>query len=121
MSSNIRILIKIYYICPIVYLIRYVISRINYITSGFILIILLYFKFSLRDRLQLKLLSRSEILDGRSFRSIISPYYFSSTLFILLPADIFSNKLAHNVPSNILRKSSSLFFCFILNCFTNSF
>ena len=44
MNSNIRILIKIYYICSIFYFIRQIISRINSIESRFILIIRLYFK-----------------------------------------------------------------------------
>ena len=44
MSSNIRILMKIYYICSIFYFIRQIISRINSIESRFILVIRLYFK-----------------------------------------------------------------------------
>ena len=41
MSSNIRILIKIYYICPILYF-RQIISRINTIKSWFIFIFLYF-------------------------------------------------------------------------------
>ena len=41
---------KIYYICPILHFIRYIISKINSIESSFILIILLYFKISWRIR-----------------------------------------------------------------------
>ena len=43
MCTNICIFIKIYYIRPIFYSFREVISRINLIKSRFILIILLYF------------------------------------------------------------------------------
>ena len=46
MSSNIRIRIKIYYICPVLYFIWYIICRINIIKPRFILIILLYFQIS---------------------------------------------------------------------------
>ena len=46
MSFNTRMLIKIYYIWPILYLIWYIIYRTNTSKSRFILIIVLYFKFS---------------------------------------------------------------------------
>ena len=44
MCAYMYIFIKVYYVCPILYFFRQIVSRINTIKSWLILIILLYFK-----------------------------------------------------------------------------
>ena len=87
LSSNIRVLIKIYNICPILYVLQ-IISWINTIKSRFILIIFLYLKIW--------------YMYINLFTDSIYSFTFSA-LFTPWPIKIFSNKLLTNVPKKILR------------------
>ena len=78
-------LIKIYYTCPILYF-RQIISWINTIKFRFVLVIILYFNFSLRMR--------------RYQKSLPALIVSSPALIMSLPVNRFPNKLA---PNSILR------------------
>ena len=105
MSSNIRILIKINYICSVFYFIRQFISTTNSIESRFISIIRLYFKVC-------QWVWSQKFLDPQPALIVLS-----SALITPLPASIFPDKLAPSVPSNILRKPT---FCSLTSIFTVS-
>ena len=88
MSPYWFILIKIYYIFPILYF-KWIISWIKTIKFRFILIIRSYFKICQRTR-----------RNKKSWPVLI---VISSALIVPLPADRFPNKLAPKVPNNILK------------------
>ena len=98
MSSNIRILIKIYYISSIFNFIRQIISRINPIKSRFILIIHLYFKACCWMGWNQKYFLSQDFLDP--YLTLAVP---STAITTPLPANIFPKRLAPNVPNSILR------------------
>ena len=81
MSSNIGVLIKIYYIRPILFF-RQNISRINNIKSRLILIIFSYFK--IKDEAALKIHFRRTTTITSSYNSLIGSIYpttFSCSIY----------------------------------------
>ena len=82
------ILIKIYNIFPILYF-RYIISWINTVTFSF------YNTF----------LFQSLLKDEAAFKILASPTCAFTCSIVFLPANRFPNKLAPNVPNNMLKNS----------------
>ena len=80
MSSNIKILIKIYDICPILYF-RLIISRINTIKSWFILTTFLYFKVLSKDKAVLKIHFVSITSSYNSFPCSIYSLTFTCSIY----------------------------------------
>ena len=102
MSPYWFILIKIYYIFPILYF-KWIISWIKTIKFRFILIIRSYFKICQRTR-----------RNKKSWPVLI---VISSALIVPLPADRFPNKLAPKVPNNILKNPPFYSFASFLTVF----
>ena len=88
MSSNIRILIKINYICPIFYFIREIIPRINFIKSRFILRIVCISKFVNGCGGIKKIFKNEDLLELLPTLAVPSP-----ALINPLPNNISPNKL----------------------------
>ena len=108
------ILINIYYICAILHF-RQIISWRHTTKFRFILIILLYFKFSLRMMRHLTIWPALIVLSPAL--NVNLPAFVA---IVPLPDNIFHNKLAPNVPNNMLKKSLFLFSRFIFNCFAKT-
>ena len=94
------IFIKVFYVCPILYLFRRMISWKNSIKSWFILIILCISKFvkgwgGIKNSILF-------YFHNQLFQFLFLSY-FQNQLLQLPPAKIFSNRLAPKVPNNMLK------------------